>query len=94
MKVASDSQLDDLQHQLISNGDWDRLRAVMLSKLNEAGWVDNLKARCKERTQTPGGVPYQALLKDMKAEGSNIVPLSVRNDVQAVIKQYIGKQVE
>lgn len=43
----ADGVNSQLLHRLVNSGEWDRIRAVLSSRLNESGWTDQLRHRAK-----------------------------------------------
>jgi hypothetical protein len=94
MRPPTDSQVDSLHHQLVANGDWERLRTILVAKLNESGWTDRLRTGCAERIQHMDAITFSTLLADMAPQSVASTPPQIKQEMQTVIKQYIAKQVE
>jgi len=98
MPPVAPAELDALQAQLtqrlLESGDWDRIKFVLASKLNESGWTDDIRNRSKERARTMEPLSFATLLEEMTTHGQNSMPLAVRKEVVALLRGCLDKQFE
>ncbi|KAJ7475211.1 transcription factor e(y)2-domain-containing protein [Mycena galericulata] len=98
MPPVAPAELDALQAQLqqrlLESGEWDRIKFVLASKLNESGWTDDIRNRSKERARTMEPLSFATLLEEISPHGQNSMPLAVRKEVVALIRGYLDKQFE
>ncbi|KAK4704811.1 enhancer of yellow 2 transcription factor, partial [Phenoliferia sp. Uapishka_3] len=71
-----------------------RLLGILKTRLDQAGWEDNLRgvAREKARGQEPPNL--QLLVKDLEPEALKTVPLDVRTEIEELIRNFVEKNVE
>jgi len=98
MPPVAPAELDALQAQLqqrlLESGEWDRIKFVLASKLNDSGWTDDMRNRSKERARTMEPLSFTALFEEMMPHAQTSMPLAVRREVVALIRGYIDKQFE
>ncbi|KAG6809589.1 hypothetical protein H0H92_015656 [Tricholoma furcatifolium] len=81
-----------LQQRLVDSGEWDRIRFSLASKLNEAGWSDDLRHRAKERAREMEPLSFQNLYDELFSHAQTSLPLAVKREVMAQIRQWVEKQ--
>ncbi|KAF9068518.1 hypothetical protein BDP27DRAFT_816575 [Rhodocollybia butyracea] len=80
--------------RLVESGEWDRMKAVIGPKLNESGWVDDIKHKGIERANSMDHLSFQTLFETLSTAGHVGLPLPVRRELQAMIREYLEKQFE
>ncbi|KAJ7119467.1 transcription factor e(y)2-domain-containing protein [Mycena epipterygia] len=83
-----------LQQRLLESGEWDRIKFVLASKLNDSGWTDDLRNRSKERARAMEPLSFATLLEETAAQAQTSMPLAVRREVVALLRAYLDKQFE
>ncbi|KAL0948171.1 hypothetical protein HGRIS_010783 [Hohenbuehelia grisea] len=83
-----------LTKQLIQSGEWDRIRSVLAAKLNENGWVDDVRDQSKERARAMEPLSFRELFEETKPTASSSIPQPIRREIIAMIKQQLEKQCE
>ncbi|KAJ7186736.1 transcription factor e(y)2-domain-containing protein [Mycena filopes] len=83
-----------LQQRLLESGEWDRIKFILASKLNDSGWTDDMRNRSKERARTMDPLSFTALLEEMVPHAHTSVPLAVRREVVALLRVFLDKQFE
>ncbi|KAJ7280370.1 transcription factor e(y)2-domain-containing protein [Mycena rebaudengoi] len=98
MPPVAPAELDvlqaQLQQRLLESGEWDRIKFILASKLNESGWTDEMRNRSKERARTMEPLSFVTLLEEMAPHAQTSLPLAVRREVIALIRGYLEKQFE
>ncbi|KAF8228699.1 hypothetical protein L208DRAFT_1290330 [Tricholoma matsutake] len=80
--------------RLVESGEWDRIKSTLSSKLNETGWSDDMKNRTKERARNMNPLSFQTLFDESSPHAQTSIPLAVKREVMALIRQYLDKQFE
>jgi len=83
--------------RMLETGEWNNVQTALVNRLNEAGWVDDLKHQARshsEDTSESGLVRFQTLLKDLTGHAQSSVPLSVKQEISAMIRAFLEKQLE
>ncbi|KIK66173.1 hypothetical protein GYMLUDRAFT_158411 [Collybiopsis luxurians FD-317 M1] len=80
--------------RLVESGEWDRMKAAIGPKLNVSGWMDDMKDKGIERANDMDQLSFQNLFEDLSGEGHKCLPLPVRRELQAMIREYLEKQFE
>ncbi|KXN91849.1 Transcription and mRNA export factor ENY2 [Leucoagaricus sp. SymC.cos] len=80
-----------LKRSLVESGEWDQLQAMMRERLNEAGWVDELKSESKEASRR---VDFQSVLAQVIPHAQASLPMAVRKEVQGLIKRHIERKFQ
>ncbi|KAF8955894.1 transcription factor e(y)2-domain-containing protein [Flammula alnicola] len=83
-----------VRKRLIESGEWEQIRAVMCAKLNESGWSDDMHHRSKEMARNMDPLSFNKLLSEITPRAQTSLPLAVKREVSAVIRQHIEKQFE
>ncbi|KAJ7641368.1 hypothetical protein FB45DRAFT_825549 [Roridomyces roridus] len=98
MAPVTPAELDALQAQLtqrlLESGEWDRIKFILASKLNDSGWTDDIRNQSKERARTMEPLSFATLLEEMSAHSQTSMPLAVRKEIVALIRGYLDKQLE
>ncbi|KAJ7730888.1 transcription factor e(y)2-domain-containing protein [Mycena maculata] len=92
--VDLDGLQAQLQQRMLESGEWDRIKFVLASKLNDSGWTDDLRNRSKERARTMEPLSFATLLRELAPHAQNSMPLAVRKEAVALIRGYLEKQFE
>jgi len=83
-----------VRRRLIESGEWDQIRAVMTAKLNESGWIDDMRHRTKEEARNMEALSFQALLNGSSKSRPESIPLAVKREISSLIRQHVEKQFE
>ncbi|KAJ7034746.1 transcription factor e(y)2-domain-containing protein [Mycena alexandri] len=98
MPPVAPAELDTLQAQLqqrlLESGEWDRIKFILASKLNDSGWTDDMRNRSKERARTMDPLSFTTLLEEMVPHAQTSMPLAVRREVVALLRVFLDKQFE
>ncbi|KAJ6617904.1 transcription factor e(y)2-domain-containing protein [Mycena sp. CBHHK59/15] len=98
MPPPTQADLDALQAQLqkrlLESGEWDRIKFILASKLNESGWTDDMRSRSKERARSMEALSFAKLWEELTSHAQSSVSLAVRKEVVALIRGYLEKQFE
>ncbi|KAJ3576983.1 hypothetical protein NP233_g25 [Leucocoprinus birnbaumii] len=78
-----------LRRSLVESGEWDQIQAVMHARLNEVGWVDEIKNEESSRN-----ADFQTVLEQVSSHGQSSVPNAIKKEIQALIKRYLEKKFE
>jgi len=70
------------------------IQLILTNKLNESGWTDDLRHQSKERARNMEPLSFRMLLAELSPHVQTSMPLAVRKEVMAVIRQYVEKQFE
>ncbi|RXW20058.1 hypothetical protein EST38_g5804 [Candolleomyces aberdarensis] len=82
-----------LRRRLIETGEWDQIRGVLAARLNESGWIDDIKNRSKERAREMDSPSFQALYDEIRPHAHNSIPLAVKKEMNTVIRQHLDKNL-
>ncbi|KAJ7645831.1 transcription factor e(y)2-domain-containing protein [Mycena rosella] len=98
MPPPTPAELDALQAQLqqrlLASGEWDRIKFILAAKLNDSGWMDDIRNRSKERARSMEPLSFAALLEEMAPHAQTSMPLAIRREVVALLRGYLDKQFE
>ncbi|KIM87807.1 hypothetical protein PILCRDRAFT_261961 [Piloderma croceum F 1598] len=83
-----------VQRKLVESGEWDRIQLILMNKLNESGWTDDLRHRSKENARDMEPLSFRVLLKGLAPHIQTSIPPAIRKEMMAVIRQYVEKQFE
>ncbi|KAG6816899.1 hypothetical protein H0H87_001852 [Tephrocybe sp. NHM501043] len=87
-----DTFYSQLQQRLVDSGEWERIRFVLASKLNEAGWSDDLRHLSKERAREMEPLSFQGLHDEFCSHAQTSLPLAVKREIMIQIRQWVEKQ--
>ncbi|KAJ7074488.1 transcription factor e(y)2-domain-containing protein [Mycena amicta] len=98
MAPLSPAELDAFQAQvhqrLLESGEWDRIRLMLATKLNDSGWTDDLHHRSKESARNMSPLSFTKLFDEAMPNALSHVPPAVRREIIALIKGFLDKQFE
>jgi len=98
MPPLAPAELDALQAQLqqrlLESGEWDRIKFILASRLNDSGWMDDIHNRSKETARSMNPLLFTKLLEETRPHAQTSMPLAVRREVVALIKGFLDKQAE
>ncbi|GLB42991.1 putative transcription factor e(y)2 [Lyophyllum shimeji] len=81
-----------IHRRLVNSGEWDRILSNLASKLNESGWSDDLLHRSKERARVMEPLSFQALFDEFAPNAQGSLPLAIKREIMAQIREYVEKQ--
>ncbi|KAI0693563.1 transcription factor e(y)2-domain-containing protein [Cytidiella melzeri] len=87
----------EVQRRMIESGEWDRLSATLSQRLAESGWVDDVHHRTKETARSAGSqheAKARQLMADVRDHAEGSVPPTVRQEIKALIRQYLESQID
>ncbi|KAF6752614.1 transcription factor e(y)2-domain-containing protein [Ephemerocybe angulata] len=83
-----------IRRRFIETGEWDQIRGVLQARLNESGWLDEIKNRGKERARDMDPLSFQALFDELRPNAQNSIPLVVKKEINAVIRQHLDRHLQ
>ncbi|EGN97482.1 hypothetical protein SERLA73DRAFT_124175 [Serpula lacrymans var. lacrymans S7.3] len=93
-EIDSNVLYSQVQRRLVESGEWDRMLRLLNAKLNESGWTDDLRHRAKEHARSVDAPTFQSLLEEISPQVQTTMPLAVKRELIATIRQYVEKQFE
>lgn len=92
----ADALYTQVHRRMVESGDWDRILRVLSAKLSEQGWSDELYHRAKERARMMDPPLFKTILEEITLHGEDkaTVPVSVRRETTAQIRQFVKDQFE
>lgn len=83
-----------LQRRMIEYGDWDRISNTLTQKLNESGWLDDLRHQSREMARNGDSVTVESLMSELRPRAGASIPPRVKQEVISMIRQYLEQQLE
>ncbi|THV03064.1 hypothetical protein K435DRAFT_775219 [Dendrothele bispora CBS 962.96] len=83
-----------IQRRLIESGDWEKLMATFMTKLNESGWVDEMMQKGKNAAQDMEHPRFEAVRDALSHKAHKDIPLQIRRETLQSLKQYLEKQFD
>lgn len=92
----ADALYMQVHRRMVESGEWDRILRVLSAKLSEQGWSDELYHRAKERARMMDPPLFKTVLEEISLHGGGkaTVPLSVKREMTAQIRQFVKDQFE
>ncbi|KAI6127081.1 hypothetical protein F5141DRAFT_1085390 [Pisolithus sp. B1] len=90
----ADALYKEVHRRMVESGEWDRILRVLSAKLSEQGWSDELYHRAKERARIMDPPLFKTILEEISLHGEATVPLSVKRETTAQIRQFVKDQFE
>ncbi|KAF8582390.1 hypothetical protein K439DRAFT_1413322 [Ramaria rubella] len=84
----------EVHRRLVQTGEWDRILALLALKLNESGWVDELRHRGKEAARNLDPLKFHALLEQVESHAQATTPLAIKQEIMKLITQFLETQFE
>jgi len=91
---AEGELLKSLKDRLVKSGEWFKMLQLLEVKLNSSGWTDDLRAHVKGRARAQSKLNLQDLLTEAMPYGRDTVPVSVKQDLTQLIREWVEKNVE
>ncbi|KAH8109122.1 transcription factor e(y)2-domain-containing protein [Phellopilus nigrolimitatus] len=92
--MAADSTYAHIHRRMVESGEWDRIFAALVARLNEIGWMDEFKLSAKEQARNMSTTRFKDLLTELEDQGHSSVPLAVKKEITNMIKTFVEKQVD
>ncbi|KIJ37567.1 hypothetical protein M422DRAFT_177887 [Sphaerobolus stellatus SS14] len=93
-KDADQGLYKEVHRRLVQSGEWDRIVTLLSQKLNENGWVDDMRIRGKEAARNMDSPKFQKLLEQIEPHAQSSVPLAIRQEIMVIIKQFLEKEFQ
>ncbi|TFK71390.1 hypothetical protein BDN72DRAFT_455725 [Pluteus cervinus] len=90
----ADALYPHIQRRLVESGEWDRIRSLLFTRLNDVGWIDNVKSNSKERARDMESTSARGLLQELSSSVHSSIPPAVKRDVRSQIKVFLGQEIE
>ncbi|KDQ52555.1 hypothetical protein JAAARDRAFT_61862 [Jaapia argillacea MUCL 33604] len=90
----ADAYFAQIQRRMMETGEWDRFLTLLTVKLNEAGWLDDLRHHAKESARVMEPLSFHTLLDELRPHAQASIPAAVRQEILGIMRQYVGKQFE
>ncbi|KAI5454499.1 SAGA histone acetylase and TREX-2 complexes component [Naganishia albida] len=96
--TLSEKDLEEIQQKLanrmVKSGEWQRIQDVLIARLSESGWTDQVKSHAKEHARQMQPLKFDALQQDTADFAFDTLPDTVKNDILAQIRTYIVSQID
>ncbi|KAF5348329.1 hypothetical protein D9756_010493 [Leucocoprinus leucothites] len=81
-----------LRRSLVQSGEWDQIQSKMRARLNDVGWLDEVKSESKENSRH---ADFQTVMEEVSSHAQSAsLPVAVRKEIQGLIKRYLEKKFE
>ncbi|KAJ7575109.1 hypothetical protein C8J56DRAFT_838481 [Mycena floridula] len=84
----------ELQRRFLVSGEWDRIKTALGTRLNEAGWCDEVFCNARDAALTMEPLSFAVLLKKLQSDAKSSIPLSIRAEIMVMIRQFLEREVE
>ncbi|KAF9006186.1 transcription factor e(y)2-domain-containing protein [Cyathus striatus] len=78
-----------LRRRMMESGEWDHIQSILTAKLNESGWLDEVKDGSKEKARVMEPLSFQQLFEETTSKIASEIPLSIKREIMSHIRQYI-----
>ncbi|TDL20429.1 hypothetical protein BD410DRAFT_790913 [Rickenella mellea] len=92
--MATDALYSQIHKRMVESGEWNRIYATLADKLNELGWIDELRHQGKEQARNMHPLQFSTLFADLDAHAQASVPLAVKQEIIGLIKSFVEKQLD
>uniref|UniRef100_A0A0N5AHT4 Transcription and mRNA export factor ENY2 n=1 Tax=Syphacia muris TaxID=451379 RepID=A0A0N5AHT4_9BILA len=84
----------DLERRFRESGECDRMKELLLQRLREHGWLEEVENMCKKVVQDKGveNVTVENMLEEIKGPARRAVPDEVKRELMQCIRSFL--QVE
>ncbi|PAV14959.1 enhancer of yellow 2 transcription factor [Pyrrhoderma noxium] len=89
--MAADSTYTQTHRRLVETGQWDKIYAALIERLNELGWIDDLKHTAKERAKD---TQFRDLLAALEDHARSTVPPVVKQEIMNTIRAFLEEQYD
>ncbi|TFY73948.1 hypothetical protein EWM64_g10064 [Hericium alpestre] len=93
-EVDVDALYSKVQKRLVESGEWDRICLLLSYKLNNAGWVDDVRNQSKEHARAMEPLSLRQLIEHVGPRARAAIPESVRADIMTAIRKFLDEQFE
>ncbi|VDN22468.1 unnamed protein product [Gongylonema pulchrum] len=83
-----------LERRFIESGERDRMRELLLQRLRESGWVEDVENMCRSFIQTKGieNVTVEDVLADVQVRARRAVPDEVKRELLQCIRSFLQQE--
>jgi len=94
-KEASEQGLyKEVHRRLVQTGEWERIVLLLATKLNEDGWVDEMRIRGKDIARTMDPPKFQKMLEQIEPHALSSIPLATKQEITSLIAQFLEKEFQ
>ncbi|VDM96188.1 unnamed protein product [Thelazia callipaeda] len=93
MSTASISKAS-LERKFVECGERDRMKELLLQRLRESGWVEEVESMCRSCIQSKGieQVTLEDILSDVRVQARRAVPDEVKRELMHCIRSFLQQQ--
>ncbi|VDO09973.1 unnamed protein product [Brugia timori] len=83
-----------LERKFIECGERDRMKELLLQRLRESGWVEEVENMCRNYIQNKGieQVTLEDVLSDVRVRARRAVPDEVKRELMHCIRSFLQQQ--
>merc|ERR1712002_540715 len=87
-KISEKEAEDDLTQQLVESGKREELKLMLVERLEESGWKDQVKTACRDVVKEKGvdRITVEELVQEVAPRGSQLVPDDIKTSSQGYQK--------
>jgi len=93
-KDAEQGLYKEVHQRLVQSGEWDRISMSLMQKLNENGWIDDMRHRGKEAARNVQPPKFKSILEQIEAHAQASIPLAVKEEFILLITQFLEKEFQ
>jgi len=94
MAENKEETFKELERRLGTSGEWDRIMRVLLHRLNERGWLDNMRDQSKEKARSMEPLNFEQLMSDMLPNAIATVPQEVKQEVTSMLMVFFQRELQ
>lgn len=85
-----------IQDHLVSLGNYDIISKQLKLRLYDSGWFDNITQAASRELELHRGEPlnFERLYEYLRPKAEEMIPLSVKDDVMAKIREYLDDNIQ
>uniref|UniRef100_A0A915CEH0 Transcription and mRNA export factor ENY2 n=3 Tax=Ascarididae TaxID=6250 RepID=A0A915CEH0_PARUN len=83
-----------LERRFIESGEGDRMKELLLQRLRETGWVEEVENMCRNVIQTKGieQVTLEEVVAEVKGQARRAVPDEVKRELMQNIRTFLQQE--
>ncbi|GAA6022499.1 hypothetical protein JCM11491_001697 [Sporobolomyces phaffii] len=84
-----------LRTRLIQSGEYSKVMDRLRTALGESNWHDQVRDLAREQARNTADTPHVgSLIESIEPQALELIPQEVRNEIQALMHDFVKKSVE
>ncbi|WVQ79424.1 hypothetical protein IAT38_001522 [Cryptococcus sp. DSM 104549] len=92
--VPDEATANAIRQKMMETGDWERIQNLLRARLEESGWVDDLKNQAKEQARAQETPNLEELMKSLSESAASSVSPELKRDLTQEVERVLDDNFE